>query len=85
MATNLLNDRRHRENPWEGYVHARTYTDGHGNPFPDHGARYTCFDGQELVGEFQTLSQASLAFLRGDRVPNGVRLRDYKGIPKAVR
>ena len=76
MSTNYI--KRNSGDKWTGYFCAKLYTDGNGVSF-DGNARYVCFDGQELVGEYSALGDATRAFLRGDRVEGGVRLSEYKG------
>lgn len=73
-----------RENPYKGMIIFGIPRDGYGEYFTG-GNRYVCFDHQELVGEFTTSTQANLAFLRGDRVPNGIELRHYLGVPEIMR
>ena len=63
---------------WDGYFCAKLQRNGAGLYFTS-GAKYVCFDGQELVGEYSGLTEASAGFLRGDRVEGGVRLSEYKG------
>ena len=81
MTTNYLNNRRNMSEPWFGYFCAKLQRDGQGVWFP-HGALYVAFEGEELVGEFTSSSDAQVAFLRGDRKANGIRLKDYKGMEK---
>ena len=75
-ATNYI--KRNNGDQWSGYFCAKLYQDGNGIYFPLE-ARYVCFDGQELVGEYSGLTEASAGFLRGDRKEGGVRLSAYKG------
>ncbi len=73
-----------KENPWEGMKIFLVPCDGKNELFGQ-GNRYVCFDNQDLVGEFNTRTQAENAFLKGVRVENGVKFKDYLGIDEDFR
>jgi hypothetical protein len=78
---NLLS--RRKDGDWSGYRCFKCYRDGLGEQFDC--PKYVVFDGQELVAEESSQTRADLAFKRGDRVEDGVRLRDYLGVDNRIR
>ena len=82
IPTNYLGGKRRLANQWEGYSFYQLYRDGEGNFFKGGFSKWVIFDGDALVGEFSSLNAGNEAFLDGVRAENGIRRKDYKGVPQ---